>query len=74
MQGVTLIYDICEKNPNVSQMGYIFLYNKTVNMSTSYQIPNVTRSKVSDSNTRHRFCMNSALIPLRPILQRRKHF
>ena len=33
-------------------------------MSTCYQIPNVTRSKVSHSNTRHRFCINSVLIPL----------
>ena len=40
-------------------------------MSTCYQILNVTRPKVSYSNTRHRFCINSALIPLRPILQRR---
>ena len=43
-------------------------------MSTCYQVPNVSRSKISYSNTRHWFCMNSALIPLMSILKQRKHF
>ena len=37
-----------------------------------HQCSGVTPSKAYYSNTRHQFCMNSALLPLRPILHLRK--
>ena len=44
-----------------------------VNVSTFYQCSGVTPSKAYYNNTRHHFCMNSALLLLRPILHLSKN-
>ena len=45
----------------------------TVNVSISYQSSGVTPSKVYYSNTRQPFWMNTALLPLRDIVNLRKN-
>ena len=61
------------KNSKCNTKGAYLSLKKTVNMSILYQNSGLTQSKVYYSNTRYQFCMNLALLPLRPVLHLRKN-